>query len=341
MVVWWGCPVSWRLHHLDWTDRFRAVHKRGPVGGFSTRVFVCIARVLVTRALVRRGRHFIMKWFFAFLLVVLHLTFTNADEYTHKVGTTLVATTIPKTHFHVSGTISLTAGTMTVFSVQSQTYSNSITILILYHSGSTRLGPSETLKKLTNTIPFPSAVLRSGMKNQKVWEKLSQDSSWLKARWRSSSRKTFKRQRFACTCLSLILPHNNRATLTSKDAQDFVHAVKNQYWFEFFLDDLPIWGWIGEVSEEDKVYVYSTHEVTIKYNTDQVTTNLFLLWLAWDYRSPHRRTRPCWGFCRNKSWIFLLCEMGTYLWTFRRKIRYLLGQWLLRAPSKINHEPFN
>lgn len=59
-------------------------------------------------------------------------------------------------------------------------------------------------------------------------------------------------------------------TLSSKDVTDFTNAVKNQYWFEFFLDDLPIWGWIGEVSDDGKVYVYTYHQITIKYNADQV-----------------------------------------------------------------------
>lgn len=70
---------------------------------------------------------------------------------------------------------------------------------------------------------------------------------------------------------NLLLTSSFRVTLTSKDVEAFTEAVKNQYWFEFFLDDLPIWGWIGEVGEEDgKVYIYTTHEVTVKFNTDQV-----------------------------------------------------------------------
>ncbi len=55
----------------------------------------------------------------------------------------------------------------------------------------------------------------------------------------------------------LIFPF--RVTLTSKDAEAFTTAVKNQYWFEFFLDDLPIWGWIGEVGEEDGKKRLQTH----------------------------------------------------------------------------------
>eukprot|EP01127_Copromyxa_protea_P015585 TRINITY_DN4500_c0_g1_i1.p1 TRINITY_DN4500_c0_g1~~TRINITY_DN4500_c0_g1_i1.p1 ORF type:complete len:597 (+),score=104.70 TRINITY_DN4500_c0_g1_i1:40-1791(+) len=59
--------------------------------------------------------------------------------------------------------------------------------------------------------------------------------------------------------------------LTAKDVDAFSRAVRSQYWFEFFFDDLPIWGWIGEVGEEDNmVYVYTTYDFTMKYNKDQV-----------------------------------------------------------------------
>ena len=55
--------------------------------------------------------------------------------------------------------------------------------------------------------------------------------------------------------------------------------MKNEYWFEFFIDDLPIWGWIGEINPDDgKVYIYLTHDFTIKYNGDQVS-RVFFLWI--------------------------------------------------------------
>jgi Endomembrane protein 70 len=31
-------------------------------------------------------------------------------------------------------------------------------------------------------------------------------------------------------------------TLTPKEADQFRHAIENQYWYQLFLDDLPIWG---------------------------------------------------------------------------------------------------
>ena len=35
-------------------------------------------------------------------------------------------------------------------------------------------------------------------------------------------------------------------TLTQKTARQFKRAVRKHYWYEFFMDDLPIWGFVGE-----------------------------------------------------------------------------------------------
>ena len=31
----------------------------------------------------------------------------------------------------------------------------------------------------------------------------------------------------------------------------FIYAVKNYYWYQMYIDDLPIWGIVGEVSGKD------------------------------------------------------------------------------------------
>ena len=31
----------------------------------------------------------------------------------------------------------------------------------------------------------------------------------------------------------------------------FTHAIENDYYFEMFIEDLPMWGYIGEVEGED------------------------------------------------------------------------------------------
>ncbi|XP_014262291.1 transmembrane 9 superfamily member 3 [Cimex lectularius] len=43
----------------------------------------------------------------------------------------------------------------------------------------------------------------------------------------------------------------------------FVYAVKNHYWYQMYIDDLPIWGIVGDI-EEDKVNSYSYYIWTHK-----------------------------------------------------------------------------
>ena len=36
-------------------------------------------------------------------------------------------------------------------------------------------------------------------------------------------------------------------TLTASDAAIFKHAVLHHYWYQMYIDDLPVWGMVGEV----------------------------------------------------------------------------------------------
>lgn len=38
-----------------------------------------------------------------------------------------------------------------------------------------------------------------------------------------------------------------KVTLTEADVNTFVYAVTNQYSYQMYLDDMPIWGMVGEV----------------------------------------------------------------------------------------------
>ncbi|CAM6034812.1 unnamed protein product [Sphagnum compactum] len=63
--------------------------------------------------------------------------------------------------------------------------------------------------------------------------------------------------------------------LNHETADAFKDAVANSYWFEFFVDDLPLWGFVGEYhpekNDEDSKYVMNTHkQFVIKYNSDQI-----------------------------------------------------------------------
>lgn len=54
----------------------------------------------------------------------------------------------------------------------------------------------------------------------------------------------------------------------------FKYAIDNSYWFEFFMDDLPIWGFVGEVHPHrvgHNTHALYTHKmIQIDYNRDQI-----------------------------------------------------------------------
>lgn len=50
----------------------------------------------------------------------------------------------------------------------------------------------------------------------------------------------------------------------------FVYAIKNIYWYQMYLDDLPIWGLVGEQSKEGDFYLYTQKLLKIGYNKKQI-----------------------------------------------------------------------
>jgi len=77
-------------------------------------------------------------------------------------------------------------------------------------------------------------------------------------------------------------------TLTEETAEKLKYAIQNRYWYEFFIgafgdsllvllaltvifiDDLPVWGFVGDVSEAGKVYMWTHLAFVISYNQDRV-----------------------------------------------------------------------
>ncbi len=89
--------------------------------------------------------------------------------------------------------------------------------------------------------------------------------------------------------------------LTEDEAQKFVNAIRHRWFYQMYLDDLPVWGMVGEMLPPDvveksfskkekddldrldhipdlkdtdaqnlKPYVYTSRSLTISYNTDQI-----------------------------------------------------------------------
>ncbi|KAK4745129.1 hypothetical protein SAY87_011441 [Trapa incisa] len=66
-----------------------------------------------------------------------------------------------------------------------------------------------------------------------------------------------------------------RLELDEAKVKHFKHAIQNNYWFEFFMDDLPLWGFVGELHPEkdsdiSKHVLYTHKRITIQYNKDQI-----------------------------------------------------------------------
>jgi transmembrane 9 superfamily protein 3 len=58
----------------------------------------------------------------------------------------------------------------------------------------------------------------------------------------------------------------------TKDKYDlFVYAIKNHYWYQMYVDDLPVWGIVGEFDEkENAYYLWTSKKFEIGYNDDRI-----------------------------------------------------------------------
>lgn len=48
--------------------------------------------------------------------------------------------------------------------------------------------------------------------------------------------------------------------MNEEKLQAFIYAVKNYYWYQMYIDDLPMWGVVGEYEESDNSYYLWTHK---------------------------------------------------------------------------------
>ncbi|KAG6479962.1 hypothetical protein ZIOFF_063439 [Zingiber officinale] len=60
--------------------------------------------------------------------------------------------------------------------------------------------------------------------------------------------------------------------LDATKVKKFTDAIENSYWFEFFIDDLPLQGFVGETDKnnKDKHYLYTHKSILIQHNKDQI-----------------------------------------------------------------------
>ncbi len=63
--------------------------------------------------------------------------------------------------------------------------------------------------------------------------------------------------------------------LDDSQAATFRKAVKKHYWYELFMDELPVWGFVGlppeEAKDDEHIYIYTHKSLEINYNGDRVS----------------------------------------------------------------------
>jgi transmembrane 9 superfamily protein 3 len=62
--------------------------------------------------------------------------------------------------------------------------------------------------------------------------------------------------------------------LNDEKLKAFVYAVKNHYWYQMYLDDLPIWGVVGEITQDAsnayEYFIFTHKKFEIGYNGKQI-----------------------------------------------------------------------
>lgn len=58
--------------------------------------------------------------------------------------------------------------------------------------------------------------------------------------------------------------------LNDEKVRAFGYAVKNDYWYQMYIDGLPIWGKVGEKEDNNKYYIYTHKRFDIGYNNKRI-----------------------------------------------------------------------
>ncbi|KAI9199296.1 uncharacterized protein BJ171DRAFT_219912 [Polychytrium aggregatum] len=61
--------------------------------------------------------------------------------------------------------------------------------------------------------------------------------------------------------------------LHSKEINLFRYSVRNNYWYQMFIDDLPIWDYVGHIDDQKPtpdLYLYTHKTFQLSYNGDQI-----------------------------------------------------------------------
>uniref|UniRef100_A0A1I8MRV4 Transmembrane 9 superfamily member n=2 Tax=Musca domestica TaxID=7370 RepID=A0A1I8MRV4_MUSDO len=58
--------------------------------------------------------------------------------------------------------------------------------------------------------------------------------------------------------------------LTEDKVKAFTYAVMNEYWYQMYIDGLPIWGKVGEKDDQGRYYIYTHKKFDIGRNGQQI-----------------------------------------------------------------------
>ncbi|XP_075160496.1 transmembrane 9 superfamily protein member 3 [Haematobia irritans] len=58
--------------------------------------------------------------------------------------------------------------------------------------------------------------------------------------------------------------------LTQDKVKAFTYAVMNEYWYQMYIDGLPIWGKVGEKDDQGRYYIYTHKKFDIGRNGQQI-----------------------------------------------------------------------
>jgi len=62
-----------------------------------------------------------------------------------------------------------------------------------------------------------------------------------------------------------------QVNLDADNLKTLLYAVKNHYWYQMYLDDLPIWGIVGEIEEKgEDFYIWTHKKFEIGWNGEQI-----------------------------------------------------------------------
>ncbi|KAL3315202.1 Transmembrane 9 superfamily member 3 [Cichlidogyrus casuarinus] len=67
-----------------------------------------------------------------------------------------------------------------------------------------------------------------------------------------------------------------KKTFDANAIEHLLYAVSNKYWYQMYLDDLPIYGMVGERTGDSSLHIYTHKKLEIEYNKDQIVGVSFI-----------------------------------------------------------------